>query len=242
MRNMNYTLKEIASVADGVVVGDQYIESEVRNILFDSRLFVEADNTLFFALKGAHNDGHKYVDELYDKGVRMFVVDNSFSNFIADASFVVVSDTLASLQRIAAFHRSRFSIPVVGITGSNGKTVVKEWLYQIFAPTLSVVRSPKSYNSQIGVPLSVWQMGEGHELALFEAGISRPGEMQRLHEMIKPTIGVFTNIGAAHGKNFSSVIQKIEEKMSLFSSDTQRVVFSSDNDDLLKAIQDRKEM
>lgn len=239
MRNMNYTLKEIASVADGVVVGDQYIESEVRNILFDSRLFVEADNTLFFALKGAHNDGHKYVDELYDKGVRMFVVDRSFSNFIADASFVVVSDTLASLQRIAAFHRSRFSIPVVGITGSNGKTVVKEWLYQIFAPTLSVVRSPKSYNSQIGVPLSVWQMGEGHELALFEAGISRPGEMQRLHEMIKPTIGVFTNIGAAHGKNFSSVIQKIEEKMSLFSLDTQRVVFSSDNDDLLKAIEER---
>ncbi|MGN0033619.1 MAG: bifunctional UDP-N-acetylmuramoyl-tripeptide:D-alanyl-D-alanine ligase/alanine racemase [Candidatus Limimorpha sp.] len=236
---MNYTLNGIASIVNGEIIGNKYVDAEVRNLLFDSRLFVEGENTLFFALAGTRNDGHRYIAELLSKGVRMFVVDKSFSNFRADASFIVVADTLASLQRIAAYHRRMFKIPVVGITGSNGKTVVKEWLYQILSPSLSVVRSPKSYNSQIGVPLSVWQMDGSHEIALFEAGISQPGEMQRLNEMILPTIGVFTNIGTAHGKNFSSTLHKIEEKMSLFSTDTQRVVFCSDNDELQKVIHDR---
>ena len=132
---------------------------------------------MFFALSGERDDGHGYVDELYLKGVRVFVVNNSFT-IKNDATYIVVDDTLAALQRLAAFHRGQFEIPVIGITGSNGKTIVKEWLYQILSPTFSVVRSPKSYNSQIGVSLSVWQMDGSHDIAVFEAGISKPDEME----------------------------------------------------------------
>ncbi|MBQ4205814.1 MAG: bifunctional UDP-N-acetylmuramoyl-tripeptide:D-alanyl-D-alanine ligase/alanine racemase, partial [Bacteroidales bacterium] len=144
-------------------------------------------------------------------------------------------DTFVALQTLAAYHRMQFDIPVVGITGSNGKTVVKEWLYQILSPSMSVCRSPKSYNSQIGVPLSVWQMNHTHDIAIFEAGISRPGEMEKLRDIIKPTIGVFTNIGAAHGKNFENVGQKIEEKLKLFA-ETNKLVYCSDNIEISSAI------
>lgn len=215
MKNKNYTVDKIAKIIDGEIIGNQRDNVEIRNILFDSRLLVEPDNTLFFALSSERNDGHKYIDELFRKGVRIFVVNNSFT-IKNNATFIVVKDTLTALQRLAAFHRAQFDIPVIGVTGSNGKTIVKEWLYQILSPTFSVVRSPKSYNSQIGVPLSVWQMNESHDVAIFEAGISKPGEMGNLREIIKPTIGIFTNIGPAHGKNFESVEQKINEKLKLF--------------------------
>ena len=229
MQNEGYTIKKIASVVGGQIIGNQSDTVVVKNLLFDSRQLIDAEDTLFFALYTAHNDGHKYITELYEKGVKAFVISrkniekydvkaqiDALKKF-SDAVFVVVDDALEALQTLAAYHRAQFDIPVVGITGSNGKTIVKEWLYQILSPSMSVCRSPKSYNSQIGVPLSVWQMNPSNEIALFEAGISRPGEMQKLQGIIKPTIGVFTNIGPAHGKNFENIQQKIEEKLQLFN-------------------------
>lgn len=218
MQNQDYTIRRVAEITKGEVVGNQHINIIIKNILFDSRLLVEPENTLFFALSSESNDGHKYIGELKSKGVRAFVVSRSFSTD-DDASYIVVDDTLEALQRLAAHHRGRFDIPVVGITGSNGKTIVKEWLYQILSGSFSVVRSPKSYNSQIGVPLSVWQMNASHEVAVFEAGVSKPGEMQNLRDIIMPTVGVFTNIGPAHGRNFRSTEQKINEKLKLFGDD-----------------------
>ena len=224
MQNEGYTIKKIASVINGQIIGNQLDKTVIEHILFDSRLLIDAENTLFFALYTARNDGHKYIDELYEKGVRAFVINennairaNHYSpRQYPESTFIVVNDTLSALQKLSSYHRAQFNIPVVGITGSNGKTIVKEWLYQILSPSMPICRSPKSYNSQIGVPLSVWQMNASHKIALFEAGISRPGEMEKLREIIKPTIGVFTNIGPAHGRNFESVQQKIEEKLKLF--------------------------
>ena len=235
MQNEGYTIKRIASIVGGQLIGNQSDTIIVKDILFDSRLLVDAENTLFFALSGGRNDGHKYINDLYEKGVKAFVVNKNYAvganNYsplqYPDATFVAVEDPLSALQTLAAYHRSQFDIPVVGITGSNGKTVVKEWLYQILSPSMSVCRSPKSYNSQIGVPLSVWQMNPSNEVAVFEAGISRPGEMEKLRDIIKPTIGVFTNIGPAHGKNFKDIQQKIEEKIKLFDG-VKNLVFCMD--------------
>lgn len=233
---MNYTIGRIASIVEGKIINDFNKDLIVRDLLFDSRLLVTPENTLFFSLKSQRNDGNKYIDELYAKGVRMFVVENtdSISKIFEnkdDAAFVVVDDTLKALQKTASFHRDNFNVPVVGITGSNGKTIVKEWLYQILSPEVSVVRSPKSYNSQIGVPLSVWQLDDLHNVAIFEAGISKPNEMRNLKEIIKPTIGVFTNIGQAHGKNFDNVNDKIKEKMRLFF-DVETLIYCLDYEDI----------
>lgn len=235
MKKSNYTVRETANIINGEIIGNQQDNIEIKNILFDSRLLVEPDNTLFFALSSGRNDGHKYIDELYRKGVRTFVVNNSFS-INNDATYIIVEDTLAAMQKLAAFHRGQFEIPVIGITGSNGKTIVKEWLYQILSPTFSVVRSPKSYNSQIGVPLSVWQIDGSHDIAVIEAGISKPDEMENLRKIIRPTIGIFTNIGPAHGKNFDSIEQKINEKLRLFGGDVKSCVYCADQPEVAAAI------
>ena len=252
MQNEGYTIKQIASIVGGQIIGNQLDTIIVKDILFDSRLLIDAENTLFFALSSGRNDGHKYIAELCEKGVRAFVINENYvendvetQNFVSlqypNSTFIVVNDTLAALQTLAAYHRAQFNIPVVGITGSNGKTIVKEWLYQILSPSMPVCRSPKSYNSQIGVPLSVWQMKHTNDVALFEAGISRPGEMEKLRDIIKPTIGVFTNIGPAHGKNFESVQQKIEEKLNLFKGlKAAAVVYCSDNQEIAEAISNAK--
>ena len=248
MQNEGYTINQIASVIGGQIIGNQSDTIVVKNILFDSRLLIDAEDTLFFALYTARNDGHKYIEELYEKGVKAFVISKKnvekyevkaqleALRHHSDAVFVVVDDTFSALQTLASYHRSRFDIPVVGITGSNGKTIVKEWLYQILSPSMSVCRSPKSYNSQIGVPLSVWQMNSTNDVAIFEAGISRPGEMVKLREIIKPTIGVFTNIGAAHGKNFESVQQKIEEKIKLFDG-IEKLIYCKDNPEIAEIVE-----
>ena len=237
MQNEGYTIKRIASIVGGQVIGNQSDTIIIKDILFDSRLLVDAENTLFFALSGDRNDGHKYINDLYEKGVKTFVVNENYvKNGCDDAVFIAVDDTLSALQKLASYHRSQFDIPVVGITGSNGKTVVKEWLYQILSPSMSVCRSPKSYNSQIGVPLSVWQMNSSNEVALFEAGISRPGEMDKLRDIIKPTIGVFTNIGPAHGKNFKDIQQKIEEKIKLFDK-IGKLIYCSDNKEISEIVE-----
>ncbi len=182
------------------VVGDDNLD--IRHLLIDSRqLGAEPEKTLFFAIKTAKNDGAKYIPELEAKGVKAFVTGNA----------------LAALQALAAYVRSQFNGIVIGITGSNGKTVVKEWLYQLLKDDYTIVRSPKSYNSQIGVPLSVWQLADNKaQLAIFEAGISQPGEMEKLERIIRPTIGVITYIGHEHDENFASLEQKREEKMKLF--------------------------
>ena len=194
---------------------------DIRHLLIDSRqLGNEPETTLFFALKTEKNDGAKYIPQLIERGVHAFIIEkNSLDQLeqLDQLVFLVVDSSLAALQQLAAYKRSLYKGPVIGITGSNGKTVVKEWLYQLLKDDYRITRSPKSYNSQIGVPLSVWQLSEQTELAIFEAGISEMGEMARLQPIIRPTIGVITYIGAEHGENFPSLDAKRAEKMQLFS-------------------------
>lgn len=198
---MNYRIEDIARIIDA----DQLPGSSmtIEQILIDSRKVYDPANCLFFALKGPRRDGHQFIPELYQKGIRAFVVTEIPDRAkYPGAIFLPVFDTLQALQALAAYHRSRFTIPVIGVTGSNGKTVVKEWLWQLLHEDYRIVRSPKSYNSQVGVPLSLWQMDASDELGIFEAGISEQGEMPRLERMIRPTIGLLTNIGEAHSEGF----------------------------------------
>ena len=226
---MTYTIEKVATLIGARRYGSR--EAQIRWLLTDSRSLCFPEETLFFALKTKRNDGHRYIDDLYRRGVRNFVVEvvpAQADERYPQTNFLKVVDTLAALQRLAERHRDEFDIPVVGITGSNGKTMVKEWLYQLLLPSRHVVRSPKSYNSQIGVPLSVWLLNEESRVGLFEAGISKPGEMLALHDMIQPTIGVFTCLGSAHQENFRSLDEKCTEKLQLFH-DAEAVVYCSDD-------------
>lgn len=213
---MTYPISKIATVLKIKNVPNP--DYQISHLLTDSREVFNPERTLFFALKTSNNDGHKFVDELYYLGVRNFVVQAVYHEWedLKDANFLLVKDSLLAMQKIATFHREHFNIPVIGITGSNGKTIVKEWIYQLLESEKNITRSPRSYNSQIGVPLSVWQLNEDSETGLFEAGISMPNEMTRLQKIIQPTIGVFTNIGDAHQENFKSLKQKCLEKLDLF--------------------------
>ena len=233
---MTYTIEKIASIVKGRIEGKGDPSLIITELLFDSRLLTSPGNTLFFSLKSNRNNGNKYIDELYNKGVRCFVVEESLSSLYPLSHFIVVEDTLKALQELAAHHRNNFILPVIGITGSNGKTIIKEWLYQILSPEMSVARSPKSYNSQIGVPMSVWQLNELHQAAIFEAGISRPDEMQNLEKIIRPTIGIFTNIGEAHGKNFDNIRHKVEEKLKLFLK-VDTLIYCSDHKEIKEAVE-----
>lgn len=210
---------------------------EISHLLIDSRKLLFPEQTLFFALKGPRNNGHAFIQDLYERGVRAFVISDALDfSLYPKAIFLEVKDTLAALQKLAASHRKKFNIPVIGITGSNGKTIVKEWLYQLLNADYTIVRSPKSYNSQIGVPLSIWPMQESHQLGIFEAGISQSGEMDRLQPIITPTIGIFTNIGEAHSEGFLNIRQKIAEKLKLFS-DASVLIYSKDNRDVQEAVE-----
>jgi alanine racemase len=215
---MIYTIEKIASVTGGEWL-QRHQDDAIQHLLTDSRKVVTPATSVFFALKGPRKDGHLFIHELYEKGVRNFIVSEKVNvSACAEGNFILVEDTLVALQLLAADHRRHFSFPVIGITGSNGKTIVKEWLYQLLLPDYHIVRSPKSFNSQIGVPLSVWQMNEQHNLALFEAGISQQGEMLRLERIIQPTIGILTNIGEAHSEGFIDADHKFREKISLFKN------------------------
>ena len=202
-------------------------EAAIESLLTDSRSLASPQGTLFFAIPTQRNTGVRYIEELYQAGVRSFVVPAGTKINHSDANVWQVRDVVQALQEMASAHRSRYNIPVVGITGSNGKTVVKDWLQQLLSPDHHVVASPKSYNSQIGVPLSVWQMDASHTIALFEAGISKPGEMASLQRIIRPTIGLLTNIGQAHDENFGSREEKLAEKMRLFEG-CKAVICSGD--------------
>ena len=226
MTQNQYTMEVLAGITGATLIGPG--ELAIDQLLTDSRRLIFPAETLFFALKTSSNNGHRYVADLYSSGVRAFVVQQSFiTDPYPEAAFLKVPDVLRALQAIAAAHRAHFKYPVVGITGSNGKTVVKEWLYQLLFRSKRVVRSPRSYNSQIGVPLSLWQMAGTHDLALIEAGISEPGEMEKLEAMIKPDVGIFTNIGHAHDQGFTSIEQKATEKAKLFAH-AGKVVYCAD--------------
>ena len=203
---------------------------EIDRLLTDSRSLAFPAETLFFALVSPRDDGHRYIPELYAQNVRCFVVSRWLPEYeqMPGAAFLRVDDTLQALQRLAAAHRAAFSIPVVGITGSNGKTIVKEWLYQLLHDDYAITRSPRSYNSQTGVPLSVWGLDANTQLAVFEAGISRPGEMERLEPIIRPTVGIFTNLGDAHQENFKCLKQKAQEKLRLFAR-SDVLIYNLDN-------------
>ena len=231
---MIYSIEKITTLIGARRIGTA--DAQIGWLLTDSRSLCFPEETLFFALKTARNDGHRYIEDLYRRGVRNFVVEQeSLTSHLSplttytDANFLVVPSPLAALQRLAERHRDEFNCPVVGITGSNGKTMVKEWLYQVLSPDHNVTRSPKSFNSQIGVPLSVWLLDEQTDVALFEAGISQPGEMEVLADIIQPTIGVLTSLGAAHQENFRSLEEKCMEKLQLFQN-AEAIIYNSDDD------------
>ena len=238
---MKYSIEKVTTLIGARRIGEA--DAQIGWLLTDSRSLCFPEETLFFALRSTRNDGHRYIGDLYRRGVRNFVVESKGLqetqpkglDGMADANFLVVPSPLAALQRLAERHRDEFDVPIVGITGSNGKTMVKEWLYQLLLPSQKIVRSPRSYNSQIGVPLSVWLLNEQTEVGIFEAGISQPGEMFALRDIIQPTIGVFTSLGAAHQENFRSMEEKCMEKLELMH-DTQAMVYCSDNDTVSRCI------
>ncbi len=223
---MQYKAHEIASVIKARLIGHK--EFTIQNIVIDSRTIASPESSMFIAIRGERHNGNVFVSDLYQRGVRCFLVDDSVQNFEDDATYLIVDDTLKAFQQIAAWHRKKFDIPVVGITGSNGKTIVKEWIYQSLHTTLNLVRSPRSFNSQVGVPLSAWLIEPQHQLVILEAGISKPGEMERLEKIIQPTIGVFTHLGEPHQENFSGFEEKAAEKMKLFKN-CKALIYCSDH-------------
>lgn len=227
---------DIAKISNGKIL-QQDNNAVVTYIITDSRKIIINAGTVFFAIQGERHNGHDYVKELYQKGLRSFVIESEMdlSDF-PDAGFIRVKKSIRALQQLAAFHRSQFTLPVLAITGSNGKTIVKEWLSQLLAPKMKVVKSPNSYNSQIGVPLSVWQINAFHQTAIFEAGISQPQEMEYLEAVIKPNEGIFTNIGSSHDEGFKSQSHKIDEKLKLFKN-CKIVFYCGDHEAIHNALQ-----
>ncbi len=226
-------IKVLATITRGVILADNP-HGGIQQYLTDSRKLINPANTIFVAIRGARHDGHDYILSLFHKGVRYFIVEKS--DYITEeikkhSSILMVCDSIGALQAIASMHRRQFHYPVVGITGSNGKTIVKEWLGQLLASRYKIVKSPASYNSQLGVPLSVLQMTEHHTLGVFEAGISTLGEMEKLHEVIQPSIGIFTTIGTAHDEGFSSKTEKVKEKWKLFGKNAV-VIYCADHEDI----------
>ncbi len=232
MTQTKYTSSKIAQITNGKLITSGGKNPVIRDLMIDSRHQVEnPEESMFIALVSIRNDGHKYIRELVNRGVTCFLVSNLPDEVqgtsTGQPTFILVPDTLAALQKLAAFHRREFDYPVVAVTGSNGKTIVKEWLYQLLSPDFKVIRSPKSYNSQIGVPLSIWNMETQYNLAIIEAGISQPGEMEKLEEIIYPTIGIFTMIGPAHDELFSDDAEKVTEKLKLFRN-AEILIYNSD--------------
>jgi alanine racemase len=226
---LGYSIRHIASLVNGSFLQFQR-DDLVENLLTDSRRLLFPETSLFFALYGPRRDGHSFLNDLYNRGLRNFIVYRKvdIGNFPA-ANIILVQDSLKALQQLAVFHRQQFDYPVIGITGSNGKTIVKEWINQLLEDKYRIVRSPRSYNSRIGVPLSLWEMKSTHELALVEAGISKAGEMMVLEEMIRPTLGSFTNIGEAHDEGFENREAKVLEKLSLFKR-AEALIYPSDDE------------
>jgi len=228
------TMEEMAVWCHGALHGQR--EEGIDTLLTDSRKIDNHTHTLFVALKTKLRNGHNFIADAYQAGVRSFLVsEEQDMGLLPGASVLLVKDTLVALQQVVAAYRKRFDIPVIGITGSNGKTMVKEWLYQLLEGSYNTLRSPKSYNSQVGVPLSVWLLDAQTQVAIFEAGISQPGEMEKLEQIIRPTIGVFTNIGEAHSEGFMNIRQKINEKLILFRH-VRQLIYCKDYPELNECI------
>ena len=225
---IEYTFKEIAGITGGVII--QYAsEVQLQHLVIDSRKVSDPFSTIFFAVKSRYRHGMQFIPELYARGVRNFLIDDEISvQSFPEANFILVTNTITALQGLATFHRKKYTIPVIGITGSNGKTIVKEWLDQLLSSYYKIVRSPGSFNSQVGVPLSILQINSSHTLGIFEAGISEAGEMLQLEKMIAPTLGVLTNIGDAHDSGFKSHHHKLEEKCCLFRNAIEIIGKSDD--------------
>ena len=235
---MFYSLEKVTALIGARRFGNA--EARIDWLLTDSRSLAFPETTLFFALRTPVGDGHKYIPDLYRRGVRNFVVGTVPENYetdYPDANFLRVLSPLKALQRLAERHREEYVLPVIGLTGSNGKTVVKEWIYQLLMLSMNVTRSPRSYNSQVGVPLSVWLLDERSRIGVFEAGISQPGEMQALRAIIQPTIGVMTNIGPAHQENFSTIQEKCHEKLLLFK-DAKVLIYNADEPVVAESVHD----
>lgn len=232
-----YNITQIADIVGGLLYAKYDKDFPIKDLVYDSRKVQGTDNALFFALVTAKNDGHKYIANAYQQNVFNFLVNKEFEeiNRYPNANFIVVDDTLQALQQLAKYHRKQFSIPVIGITGSNGKTAVKEWIYQLLCPDNKIVYSPNSFNSQIGVPLSVWKMSKEDQMGVFEAGISKPEEMNPLKEIIAPSIGIFTNIGSAHDESFMDIRQKVGEKLNLFRN-VETLVFCADHGIIMEGL------
>lgn len=222
-----YNVSVIAQILGKATIRNDFL---ISSILYDSRKIYSPAGSVFFAISGDRHDGHNFIHDVYERGVRNFVISrpDNFVEKYPEANFIIVNNSLSALQELAAFHRQKFNIPIVAITGSNGKTIVKEWLYYTLASVKNITRSPKSYNSQIGVPLSLWLLEKENNLGIIEAGISYPGEMEKLGKMILPETGIFTNIGEAHQENFKSQDQKVDEKLKLFSS-CKAIIYCKDH-------------
>ncbi len=215
-------------------------ELPVQNLVIDSRKAVVNKGSVFFAINGPRNDGHQYISDLYKLGIRQFVVEKTTEvTKLPEANLLIVESSILALQNIAKVHREKFRLPVIAITGSNGKTIIKEWLYQLLSPDYRVAKNPGSYNSQIGVPLSVWAIQPFHQLGIFEAGISVAGEMERLEKIIQPAIGIFSNIGTAHNEGFENIQQKIAEKLKLFSN-VKTLIYCADHLEIDRAVKQSK--
>ncbi len=226
---LKFTSADIAEIVKGRLTGKP--DLMIADIITDSRHLSFTDGLAFFAISGRNHDGHIFIPGLYNKGIRVFITERLPEDLehYREAAFIVVSDTILGLQLLSAYKRKSFKSPVIAVTGSAGKTVVKEWLADVLGLAVPVVRSPKSYNSQVGVPLSVWKLDEKFRVGIFEAGISFPGEMENLQRVIEPDIGVITNIGDAHGENFPDNEAKAREKIRLFVN-TSKIIYCSDHD------------
>ncbi len=226
---MTYSIQHILEIVNGKSLNTVLFDTQIERLLFDSRHLVFPTRTLFFSFESNRQNGHQFIGELYEQGVKNFIVTQKVDlKKYPAANFIWVKNSVKALQQLATFHRHRFKLPVIGITGSNGKTIIKEWLFQLLATDFQIARNPGSYNSQIGVPLSVWQLNETHNLGIFEAGISQPKEMKKIAKVIDCTIGIFTNIGAAHSEGFASKKEKIREKFKLFKQ-AEIVIYGRDN-------------
>jgi alanine racemase len=235
---IQYFIKDIAHIVSGnfVQFNEAINHSAIAHLLIDSRKVIYPESSVFIAINGERNNGHHYLKDAYDAGVRHFIVEELPFNLLPnDCSVIQVSNSLVALQELAAFHRSQFKCPIVGITGSNGKTIVKEWLFHLLKDDVAIIRNPKSFNSQVGVPLSVWGMNEQHQLGLFEAGISKTNEMEKLQQIIKPDIGIFTYLGSAHAEGFNNEAEKLDEKLKLFHA-AQMLVFCADQSEVTQGV------
>lgn len=233
------TFQDLTGITNGKVI-QLALNRNINHLIIDSRKAITTEDALFFAIKGDRHDGHLFITNLYQSGLRQFIVEKEINiEHFPQGNFLKVDSAVDALQKIGSFHRSQFQIPVIGITGSNGKTIIKEWLYQLLSKDKRVVKNPGSYNSQIGAPLSVWQMEAHHQIGIFEAGISQPGEMERLGNVIEPTIGIFTNIGSAHNEGFANQLQKIEEKSKLYIN-SEVVIVSSGYQAVINVLKEKK--